>query len=1389
MSIARHHAEWLSLVEQSGPFVSLPVLQRVFPQGLDVGPDDRQHRNELRLAYEEWSSEQTRRHPDPAIHTAWLRFVLTRTLGFPAEVLAEGPALHPSLQAIVAEHGETLRPTLAVVTPAGEPDAGKARLLVQLYPSDQKLNSAVAGKHWKASPAMRMAELLRGANVRLGLVTNGEQWMLVDAPRGETAGFTSWYAQLWLDEPVTLRAFRSLLDVHRFFGVPENETIEALLAESASDQAEVTDQLGRQVRRAIEILVQAVDRIDKDRNRQLLAGVSEQELYEAAVTVMMRLVFLFYAEENGLLLLGDPLYDESYAVSTLRQQLREIADQAGEETLERRHDAWNRLLATFRAVHGGISHDRLRLIAYGGTLFDPDRYSFLEGRPVGTSWLADAADPLPINNRTVLHLLDALQMLQLKTARGGLTEARRLSFRALDVEQIGHVYESLLDHTAKRAAEPTVGLIGSKDKEPEIALAELEREHAKGDEALIAFLKDATGRSPSALAKALGAELDMLREQKFRQSCDNDDALWERVRPFAGLVRDDSAERPVVITAGSVYVTTGTDRRTMGAHYTPRSLTEPIVQHALEPLVYDGPAEGKPKEEWRLRSPGALLDLKVCDMAMGSGAFLVQTCRYLSERLVEAWEKIEQGDGHQVRITPEGKLGTGAPNERVLPKDADERLAIARRLVADHCIYGVDKNHLAVEMAKLSLWLITLQKDRPFTFLDHKLRCGDSVLGIANLEQLTHWSLSKGSDAAFPMFIAPTEKAIQRAMRLRERIDATPVLDARDAEEKARLLAEAEEAMSLVRLGADLLVAAALAPDPKRRDLLRERFLVDYQVALEAAEELPRLTELGRQPASDALTKLHEEAASLLSSSPTFHWPIEFPEIFIAQTSRNETSGFSAILGNPPFQGGQKITGSLGTPYRDYLVDAIARGTRGSADICAYFLLRAGDLIQPRGVAGLLGTNSVAQGETREVGLSQLAQREFDIYRAVPSFQWPGAASLEVAALWLHRGRWQGKNVIDEEIVPKITPYLRSSLAISGDPHRLSRNMDIAFQGVIVVGQGFILGDDAALALLESNYNNADVIRPYLIGHDLNSRYDHSASRWIIDFYDRSEEESRTYSQCWEIIESKVRPERQRLNINGDYVLRYPMPQLYWQYAEKRPRMRQKLSTMDRTLAIALTSKTVSPTFVSTDQILDQSIIVITRDEWGVFAAIASSLHYWWVISYGTPMKSDARYSVSACFETFPFSNDSRHVDEIGCQYFDCRQAIMLEQKMGLTSLYNRFHDHTVSCADINSMRELHIDMDNAVAAAYGWNDLALDHGFHETKQGVRFTISEAARREVLDRLLRLNHERYAEEVAQGLHDKGAKGKSRKSTPGSRRKRATATTQPALTGFDQGDSE
>jgi hypothetical protein len=1019
MSTKRHHAEWQSLVEVSGPFLTMPVLEKAFPQGLDA--HDPAHFAMLRAAYEEWDENQTGHRPKAAIHREWIKFVLNQTLGLPDEVLAEGQKIPQTLKAAVAEHGETLRPDFIVRNPDGAADAGKARLLIQAYPFEQNLERPVTGKHWKASPATRVMELLHSTGVRLGLVTNGEHWMLVDAPRGETTGFASWYASLWLEEKLTLQAFRSLLGVRRFFSVPDDQRLEAMLAESATHQQEVTDQLGLQVRRAVEVLIQSLDRADQD--DKVLACVSEPVLYEAALTVMMRLVFLLSAEERELLLLGDPLYDQHYAVSTLVAQLQEAADQHGEEVLERRHDAWVRLLSTFRAVYGGIQHERMKLPAYSGNLFNPDRFPFLEGRKSGTSWRNTSANPLPVNNRTVLHLLRSLQYLEMQG------EARRLSFRALDIEQIGHVYEGLLDHTAKRATEPVLGLVGTKGREPEIALKELESLKAKSEDDLIEFLHEKTGKSESSLRNSLEKKVEADDASRLQVAC-NDDALFKRVLPFANLIRNDSFGKPEVIRKSSVFVTAGAERRSSGTYYTPRSLTELIVQYTLEPLVYSGPAEGKPKEEWKLRSAKELLDLKICDFACGSAAFLVQTCRYLSELLVEAWENVEAKHPGAPGITPEGSSSTGAVSEAIIPKDADERLIYARRLVAQRCLYGVDKNPLAVEMAKLSLWLFTLGKDKPFTFLDHAIRCGDSLVGIRDLKQIEVFNLqSEGAQAVW--YSGPVMELVKEAVELRREIEYMRSITVADVEAQSRLLAEAEEKTSRLRYAADILLAVEFHSETNA-----DRQAVHDSMALQAGEMV----------SSGDIGEFRQLARNALNGQPTFHWPLEFPEVMI------DRGGFDAFVCNPPFMGGQKITGNLGELYREYLVQWLANGRRGSADLCSYFFLRASRLLRESGQFGFLATNTIAQGDTREVALEQLTATGYVFPRAVASQPWPGTANLEVAVVWVRRGAWNGLFTLDEKPVKGITPSLRRlawSAAIRTDSRRTraSRSRDLSYWG------------------------------------------------------------------------------------------------------------------------------------------------------------------------------------------------------------------------------------------------------------------------------------------------------------------------------------------------------
>jgi hypothetical protein len=1368
MSITRHHNEWLTLVPNSGPFLSLPVLTQVFPQGLDAHESD--HARHLRMAFEEWDDNQSGRRPYTGIHRQWIKLVLAETLGF-EETLAEGQAIPQTLKSEIAEYGETLRPDWIVNDPATK----KARLLVQMYPRSQPITKPVQASRWKTSPDTRMMQLLHDSGTRLGLVTNGDHWMLVNAPKHETTGYASWYSNLWLEEQLTLRAFRTLLCADRFFSVPENETIEALLDRSAEDQQEVTDQLGYQVRKAVDVLIQALDKADQDHGRELLADVDEKVLYEAALTVMMRLVFLFCAEERELLLLGDDLYDKNYAVSTLREQLRATADQFGEEILGLRYDAWMRLLTSFRAVFAGAKHDRLKLPAYGGGLFHPDRFPFLEGRRAGTCWKDTEATPLPVSNRTVLHLLEALQVLQVRMPGGGPAEARTLSFRSLDIEQIGHVYEGLLDHTAKRATESALGLQGTRDKEPEIPLADLEKLAAKGEKELLKFLKEETGRSESALKKGLTVEIEDELASRFRTAC-QDSHLWKRVQSFAGLVRLDTMGYPVVITSGSVFVTAGTDRRSSGTHYTPKSLTEPIVQYTLEPLVYVGLAEGLPKEQWKLRSAKEMLDVKICDMACGSGAFLVQACRYLSARLLEAWDEVQRAHPGTVRITPEGQPSTGQPGETLIPDDLDERQTYALRIVAQRCLYGVDKNPLAAEMAKLSLWLLTLAKDKPFEFLDHAIRCGDSLIGISNPDQLRKFNLEgKGEDNQ--LFLQFLDPKIKEAIELRRRLETMQANTVEDVQAQERLSQEAEETIERLKCAADLLVAAEFTPGSAAdKRAARDDAAIKVAVHFHASD----------------LATFQGEVQKDLKGQPTFHWPLEFPEVMVGR------GGFDAFVCNPPFMGGSKISGNLGGAYRNYLLKRIARGTKGNADLCAYCFLRASRLIKSSGLFGFIATNTISQGDTREVGLESLVEGEWRIIRSEPNKKWPGSASLEVSTVWIHRGLWSGPVFLSSAQVGGITPYLTPAASTSSKPSRLSANSGLAFSGTYILGTGFLVGADEYGKLIRSNPRNAEVLQQYLAGEDFNTRFDQSASRWVINFQDwplsrkakpsYSDPVAEDYPDCLRIVEERVKPEREKNNVAS-------LRENWWVFKRRTVELVALTNSMDRVLFHAFNGKYLCFGFVRTGIVYAGPHIVLALPHSHQFAVLQSEFHNSWAFFYCSTLENRLRYAPSDLFETFPFpvrvlvptrSDNSTaclsKLNRAGTSYHDYRQAVMVERQEGLTGIYNRFHDPEETSADIRKFRELHVEMDNAVAAAYDWTDLDLGHGVHETKQGIRYTISAAARREVLARLLKLNHERYAEEVKQGLHSN--KEAAKKAGP---KKKAvnTATTDEYLLDIGQ----
>jgi len=1328
------HAEWLSLIEISGPFLTVSMLEKAFPQGLEAVETPRRQR--LRAAYEEWCEAVDQKDESlPELHREWVRMVLVETLEYDHESLVQAnnwPGELPNVSS--QEHTGVFRPDWIVRSPAD----GKPRLFIAVLPPDTDLESVQRGDGWPISLQERMTLLCRAHGVRVGLLTNGERWMLVNAPVGSTSSQVSWYARLWFQEPITLKAFQSLFNVRRCFG-PTEDTLEALLDESLKHHEEVTDTLGEQVRRAVEVLVQCLDKADEDRNRELLRDVKPAELYEAGLTVMMRLVFVLCAEERGLLLLGDSVYDRCYAISTLRGQLAEEADRHGPEVLDRRHDAWARLLAVFRAVYGGIEHESLRMPALGGSLFDPDRFPFLEGRTKGTHWRDTSAAPLPIDNRTVLLLLNSLQILE---QSGG---ALLLSYRALDVEQIGHVYEGLLEHTVARVPRVTLGLRGSqKAKNPNVALAELESARLDGEAALVKLVMDVTGRSESAVKNSLSKPADDTMFGRVSCICGGNTVLAERIRPFTNLLRIDVWDDPIIYRDNSFMVTRGTNRRETGTHYTPKSLTESIVTTTLEPVVYVGPAKGKPREEWKLKSSREILDLKVCDPAMGSGAFLVQGCRYLGEKLVEAWLH-EEAIGKIITVDGEvlDHLGEAEP----LPSQLDERLTIARRLVAERCLYGIDINPLAVELAKLSIWLVTLAKGRPFGFLDHNLRCGDSLLGIYRLEQLTRLRMDTepGQEYQPRIFGRNVEQAVREAIELRQRLREMPIRDIHDVEVMAHLDADARRKLEIPERIADAFIGEILAWGGNATAVKDAVTMLTVQ----ADQAI-----VGDRDAFDTIVKRVHKTLSVdllpgKSIRNPFHWPLEFPEVFAGKSS-----GFNALIGNPPFLGNRLWKGISGEKLQ-WQAQMVLGTSPGKIDLCVVFHRRAIDLLCPNGCYGLLATSNIAEGSAIKIGLGVIVQNG-SIYFARKGMPWPGTAAVMVAIIGFFKGEWQADCDADGQSCMRIGPRLEPEEADVWMPQALL-DAPITFEGVNnSKGLAFVITPNHPW--FDRLKNEPDsLLRPYITGDDITSSALNHIERWALDIGDLGLDAiARQWPIAHHFLIEEVQPTRTITALKSYKGL----IDRWWQFWNHRADLMRKIRQQFQVIVYSKITKYPICMLADSNSIFTNKVLLIENNNPGMYAICLSSLFCGWLIRFGGG-KLEGRFQLSISEAVMKYPLPGQKISRDGIQASEKFNRLSVEysatHRCGLTDVMNAIHATNKEDSTIVEFRRLLAIVNTQVAAAYGWDDLDFEHDFHAVPylpEGdcVRFTISEATRVEVLRRLSELNRQRYEEEVARGLH-------------------------------------
>jgi hypothetical protein len=1147
-----------------------------------------------------------------------------------------------------------------------------------------------------------MERLLRQTGVPAGLLFNGRALRLISAPRGESSGWTDFSVADMVQvagRPIST-ALRLLLNEKRLLSMARPQRLAALLDDSRKFQNEVSERLSEQVLHALYELLRGFQAAHNSSKGELLReplAEHPDEVYRALLTVVLRLVFVLFAEERDMFS-KDGTFERYYSLAGLFDRLREDAA-LFPDTMDQRYGAWAQLLTLFRMIHDGADSGAMRLPKRHGVLFDPDRFKFLEGRTAaGVRQLHERIEPPLVPDGTIYRALEKLLVL----------DGERISYRALDVEQIGSVYETMMGFRLETATGRSVAIKAQKSHGAPTAvdIEALLREPANKREK---WLQDCADRKISdKVAKATVGAATL-------------EDLHAALLPVI-----DTAATPDLVPKGAMVLQPSEERRRSGSHYTPRALTEPIVRTTLEPILARlRGADGLPPRS------AQILDLKVCDPAMGSGAFLVEACRQLGDALVEAW--------HAHAEVP------------AIPPDEDE-LILARRLVAQCCLYGVDRNSMAVDLAKVSLWLVTLAKDHALTFVDHALRHGDSLVGLSR-EQIEafHWDTTVKWESPFRALMRDQLRMVaELRQRIREADEGVSDWERRDLWDKAQC------ELGKVRLFGDLVLAAYFQGENPRD---RERMRSEYVSAVVSGE-------------ADRYRGWLDERRHADPPLVPFHWEIEFPEVF-----DRERPGFDGIVGNPPYLGGHRLWSVLGGACRDYLKLQDQESGGKAVDLVAHFFRRCFALTRDAGSLGLLATNTIAQGDTREAGLGYLCKHGATIYSARRRVPWPGLAVVG-SVVHLRKGLHNPK-ILDGREVAGINSYLFAS-PTEFAPQALVSNRGLSFRGSMVYGMGFTFDDksDKATslaqmqALIDKDPRNQERIFRFIGGEDLNSDPLLSSSRFIINFEDMSLTDAEKWPDLLAIVREKVKPDRDGL---GGYGVADRRREYWWQYGSHAAALQDALSRIPRCLALSQVSPHLALAFQPTDRVFSHSAIVFPVASFASFCVLQSRLHELWARFFSGTAMELLRYTPSDSLETFPFPDKWEQLPSLeaaGRAYYEFRSVLMVRCDEGLTQIYNRFHNPNARDSEITTLRALHSAMDRALLDIYGWRDIVteceflLDYEIDESEWGdkkkpYRYRWPDDVRDEVLARLLELNANRAAKETLVG----GAKATKNRKPP------------------------
>jgi hypothetical protein len=1189
------------------------------------------------------------------------------------------------------------------------------------HPDKNTLDIRTSGGTTRFSPHATMQEYLNVTENVYGLVTNGLSLRLIrDSGRLIKLTYLEFDLKRMLDEDKysEFTLLYRLLHATRF-PRRKQEAHDSLIDKYYQDSIETGNRIRNGLSQAVKESLVALGNglLQQPENEQLRQWIADDKITafdfnHQLLRLIYRLLFLMVTEERDLIFEDSTdetakkqkdIYYRYYSLMRLRKLSENRYLFEAQYT-----DLWTAMMQTFRMFETGGNGKNMGIKPFGGDLFSP----------LAMEYISDAV----LNNKVLMECIKSLNEFE---------DAQRnkvaINYRSLDVEELGSIYEGLLELS------------------------------------------------------------------------------------------------PVIVYDQPHYRFTyekGSERSSSGSHYTPEDLVKPLIEHSLEYLIDD---RVTPFYKGKTAAPDAvasLLNLKICDVACGSGHILLSAARRVGMEVA----RIESGEQQ--------------------PNPTAFRSALRR--VIQHCIYGVDKNPLAVELCKIALWLESHSPGEPLNFLDHHIKCGDAIVGLAHRSEL-----EKGiADEAFKTLPGDDKEVVKnfRDQNVRERkVSAAKSLDYQlefertTASSVSEAMAEYKSFNSLPETTPEEIERKARAYDRfingKGYSFLKamaDTQLAQFFIPKTEANKVNLLTDAefrmiltGHQGWQDRRIAM---ATAVGQEKRFFHWFLEFPEVFAEtdtkqttkpDTERSRSGGFDCILGNPPYLGGSKISGFYGNNYYNFVKNNYP-STHGICDLVAFFLLRDYLICDSNGFISLITTNSISQGDTRESALNFIILNGGKINYAIKSKPWPGIANLNVSLFSFTKSTAKKiKILLENKIVDQITSYFDSSIEYS-NPKQLLQNSDNSFDGTKIYGDGFIIDKETRNSFILKDTKNEKIIFEYLGGEDLNDSPTATPSRFVINFFDWTESISAIYTEPFDLIKNKVKPYR-------DTVKREKTRRLWWQYEERRVRLYERINEEDFIFAATKTSKYLCFTKQFKGKVFSSALVLITIPKFSTFSCIQSTLHLLWVEKNSSTLETRLRYTGTDSFETFPFpqnltTTQEQNLEQIGEAYHEHRRQLMLKMQLGLTKTYNAFHAREITnltgfqnlsgldkktiekqygkevwnlwnhlqktegtctieeaVVGIIELRRLHVEMDEAVLEAYGFNSADFDsaqspqqpaiklrHDFYEVdylpeNDRVRYTIHPEARKEILKRLLELNHKIHAEEVEKGLWEKKKAGKAKES--------------------------